>query len=79
MDDKKKRTTASDIKKLFYTELRRNMLYIYDNKSKNLLLQSRILPAADPIVTMQYATDLARRLKKYVDEANKDIHKTLFE
>lgn len=81
MADNKKgtRTTANEIKKLFYTAVRGNMLYICDNKTKNLLLQSRIIPEADPIVTMQYATDLARRLKKYADEAHKDIRKTTFE
>ena len=81
MADSKKgtRTTANEIKKLFYTAVRGNMLYVCDNKTKNLLLQSRIIPEADPIVTMQYATDLARRLKKYVEEARKDINKTTFE
>lgn len=78
-DGMNKRTTANEIKKLFYTAVRGNMLFIYDNKTKNLLLQSRIIPEADPIVTMQYATDLARRLKKYVEEARKDINKTTFE
>ena len=78
-DGMNKRTTANEIKKLFYTAVRGNMLFIYDNKTKSLLLQSRILPETDPIITMQYATDLARRLKKYVDEARKDIHKTTFE
>ena len=80
MADSKKgtRTTANEIKKLFYTAVRGNMLYVCDNKTKNLLLQSRIIPEADPIVTMQYATDLARRLKKYVEEARKDINKTTF-
>ena len=54
MADSKKgtRTTANEIKKLFYTAVRGNMLFIYDNKTKNLLLQSRILPETDPIVTI---------------------------
>jgi len=78
-DGASKRTTANEIKKLFYTAVRGNMLFIYDNKTKNLLLQSRIIQETDPIVTMQYATDLARRLKKYVDEARKDVRKTAFD
>lgn len=78
-DGASRRTTANEIKKLFYTAVRGNMLFIYDNKTKNLLLQSRIIQETDPIVTMQYATDLARRLKKYVDEARKDVRKTAFD
>lgn len=79
MDDKKKRTTANDIKKLFFTVIRGDMLYIYDNKTKRLLLQCRIVKEADPLITMQFAVDMARRLKKYYDEACKDVHKTTFE
>ena len=36
-DGMNKRTTANEIKKLFYTAVRGNMLFIYDNKTKNLL------------------------------------------
>ena len=78
-NDKKKRTTVNEIKKLFYTATRGSVLYIFARKSKALLLQVRINQGADPLLSMKFAEDLARLLKKYYNEADKDVYKTLFE
>ena len=67
------KVTDSDIQKHFRTAIRDGVLYVYDRKSNMLILQARIILAADPMQTIEYARAVCKEIIKYKRIVYKDL------
>lgn len=75
-NEKSIRITEEEIKKQFFTNVRGDVMTICVRGSGTPILQSRIVLKCDPILTSKYRMDLARRLLRYMKEAQQDIKNT---
>ena len=67
------KVTDTDIKNQFRTTIQGGILYVYDRNSNLLILQSRIIAAADPIRTIEYTRDICKEIIKYKKLVYKDF------
>lgn len=72
-DDEEKRISKKEIQKYFDTSIQNGMFYIVDRGTHNLVMQGRIIMRADPILTMDYVSNICRQLVKYRNDAVKSI------
>lgn len=70
------RITEDEIKKQFYTTIEGDFLTISSRRTRQIILRSRIIRRCDPLITNKYSMDLARRLLRYLKEAQQDIENT---
>lgn len=70
------RITEDEIKKHFFTSIEGDFMTIASRGTRQVLLRSRIIRRCDPLITNKYSMDLARRLLRYIKEAQQDIENT---
>ena len=71
------RISTKDIKKEFATSISpdNNMATITSRQTGAMILQTRIIRACDPILSMEFMENLAREVLRYQKAAWKDIQK----
>lgn len=74
--EKSIRITEEEIRKQFFTNIRGDIMTVCRRGSGIPLLQCRIITRCDPMLTSKYRMDLARRLLRYMKEAELDIYRT---
>lgn len=71
--DESMRISKKEIQKNFDTSIRDGMFFIIEKNTNKVVVQGLIIMRADPILTIEYISNLCRQLMKYKKDAIKNI------